>query len=72
MKPIACLWDIHKFKSLHWVEYGLAPLMYWAVCELGGTASCLARKIGISLSQLAVSLFVQKGERIVKEMGFEL
>lgn len=43
---------------------------YWAVRELGETASCLARKIGIS--QPAVSLSVQRGERIVKEMGLEL
>ena len=43
---------------------------YWAVRELGETASFLARKIGIS--QPAVSLSVQRGERIVKEMGLEL
>ena len=43
---------------------------YWAVRELGETASYLAKKIGIS--QPAVSLSVQRGERIVKEMGLEL
>jgi len=43
---------------------------YWAVRELGETASYLAKKIGIS--QPAVSLSVQRGERIVKEKGLEL
>jgi putative transposase len=43
---------------------------YWVVRELGETVSCLARKIGIS--QPAVSLSVQRGERIVKEMKLEL
>jgi len=46
------------------------PRVLWAVRELGETASCLAMKIGIS--QPAVSLFVQRGEKIVEEMGLEL
>jgi len=43
---------------------------YWAVRELGETASSIAKKIGIS--QPAVSLSVERGERIVKEMGLDL
>ncbi|MFC1495321.1 transposase [Thermodesulfobacteriota bacterium] len=43
---------------------------YWAVRELGETASNLAKKIGIS--QPAVSQAVERGERLVKEMGLEL
>ena len=43
---------------------------YWAVRELGETATSLAKKIGIS--QPAVSMSVERGEKIVKEMGFEL
>ncbi|MDZ7697497.1 MAG: hypothetical protein U5R49_11440 [Deltaproteobacteria bacterium] len=45
-------------------------LSYWAVRELGETASNFAKKIGIS--QPAVSLSVKRGERIVKEMGLDL
>ena len=43
---------------------------YWAVRELGETATSLAKKIGIS--QPAVSMSVERGEKIVKEMGFKL
>jgi len=43
---------------------------YWAVRELGETATSIAKKIGIS--QPAVSMSVERGEKIVKEMGFEL
>ena len=42
----------------------------WAVRELGETASYIAKKIGIS--QPAVSLSVERGERIVKEMGLDM
>jgi len=45
-------------------------LSYWAVRELGETASAIAKKIGIS--QPAVSLSVERGKRIVKEMGLDL
>jgi len=45
-------------------------LSYWAVRELGETASNIAKKIGIS--QPAVSLSVERGKRIVKEMGLDL
>jgi putative transposase len=45
-------------------------LSYWAVRELGETASCIAKKIGIS--QPAVSLPGERGEKIVKEMGLDL
>lgn len=45
-------------------------LSYWAVRELGETASYIAKEIGIS--QPAVSLSVERGERIVKEMGLDL
>ena len=43
---------------------------YWAVRELGETATSLAKKIGIS--QPAVSMLVERGEKIIKEMDFEL
>ena len=43
---------------------------YWAVRELGETATSLAKKIGIS--QPAVSMSVERGEKIVKEMSLEL
>ena len=43
---------------------------YWAVRELGETASYIAKKIGIS--QPAVSQSVERGERIVKEMELDL
>ena len=42
----------------------------WAVRELGETASYIAKKIGIS--QPVVSLSVERGERIVKEMGLDM
>ena len=45
-------------------------LCYWAVRELGETASNLAQKIGIS--QPAVSQAVERGEKIVKELKLEL
>ncbi len=45
-------------------------LSYWAVRELGETASYIAKEIGIS--QPAVPLPVERGERIVKEMGRDL
>ena len=45
-------------------------LSYWAVREMGEMASHIAKKIGIS--QPAVSLSVERGERIVKEMGLNL
>ena len=45
-------------------------LCYWAVRELGETASNLAKKIGIS--QPAVSQAVERGERIVKELKLEI
>ncbi|MDZ7697491.1 MAG: hypothetical protein U5R49_11410 [Deltaproteobacteria bacterium] len=45
-------------------------LNYWAIRELGETASNLAKKIGIS--QPAVSLSVERGRSIVKKMGFDL
>ena len=43
---------------------------YWAVRELGETATSIAKKIGIS--QPAVSMSVERGEKIIREMGFEL
>jgi len=43
---------------------------YWAVRELGETASNIAKRIGIS--QPAVSLSVERGERIIREMGLDL
>ena len=45
-------------------------LCYWAVRELGETASNLAKKIGIS--QPAVSQAVERGERIVKELKLKI
>ena len=45
-------------------------LCYWAVRELGMSATELARRIGIS--QPAISQSVKRGEAIAKENGFEL
>jgi putative transposase len=45
-------------------------LSYWVVRELGETTSTSAKEIGIS--QPAVSLSVERGERIVKEMRLDL
>ena len=45
-------------------------LCYWAVHELGISATALARRIGIT--QPAVSQSVKRGEAIAKENGFEL
>jgi putative transposase len=45
-------------------------LSYWAVRELGETVSAIAKKIGIS--QPAVSLSVERGERIVRQMKLSL
>ena len=45
-------------------------LCYWAVRELGISATELARRIGIS--QPAISQSVKRGETIAKENGFEL
>ena len=43
---------------------------YWAVRELGESATRLAKVLRIS--QPAVSMSVRRGEEIVKEMGFQL
>ena len=43
---------------------------YWAVRELGETATALAKKIG--LSQSGVSKAVLRGEKIVNELDIEL
>ena len=43
---------------------------YWAVRELGESATSLANKLKIS--QPAVSMSVRRGEEIVKDMGIEL
>ncbi len=45
-------------------------LCYWAVRELGISATELARRIGIT--QPAISQSVKRGEAIAKENGFEL
>ncbi len=43
---------------------------YWAVRELGETATSLAIKLG--LTQAGVSKSVLRGEKIVKEMDLKL
>jgi DNA-binding transcriptional LysR family regulator len=45
-------------------------LCYWAVRELGLSATELARQMAIS--QPAISQSVKRGEAIAKENGFEL
>ena len=42
-------------------------MCYYAVRELGLTATSLARRIG--LKQPAISISVSRGEKIAKEMG---
>ena len=43
---------------------------YWAVRELGESATVLAKRLG--LSQPAVSISVKRGEKIVRELKLEL
>jgi len=43
---------------------------YWAVRELGVSATALAEKLG--LSHPAVSISVKRGEKVAKEKGYEL
>jgi hypothetical protein len=43
---------------------------YWAVRELGATATLIAKRLG--LTQPAVSLAVKRGERFTSEMGLRL
>ena len=43
---------------------------YWAVRELGETATLLAKELG--LTQSGISKSVLRGEKIVKEMGLKL
>jgi hypothetical protein len=43
---------------------------YWAVRELGQTATALARKL--NLSQPGVTISVKRGEKIARERGFTL
>jgi hypothetical protein len=45
-------------------------LCYWAVCELGLTATGLAKRLG--LTQPAVSYAVSRGEQIAKEGNYTL
>jgi chromosomal replication initiation ATPase DnaA len=45
-------------------------LCYWAVTELGESATSLAKRIGIT--QPAVSISVQRGEKIVREKNLLL
>ena len=45
-------------------------LCYWAVCELGHTATELAERLG--LTQPAVSYAVSRGEQIAKERNYTL
>jgi len=45
-------------------------LFFWAVRELGMTATSLARKFG--LTQPAVSISVKRGEKIAKEKGVNI
>ncbi len=43
---------------------------YWAVREFGETATSIAKRIGIS--QPAVSMSVERGEKLIREMGLKL
>ena len=43
---------------------------YWAVRELGESATAIAQEL--HLTQPAVSIAVRRGERIVRERGYEL
>jgi chromosomal replication initiation ATPase DnaA len=45
-------------------------LCYWAVCELGLTATALAKRLG--MTQPAVSYAVIRGEQIAKEWNYTL
>ena len=43
---------------------------YWAVRELGVSATALAERLG--MTQPAVSISVKRGEKIAEEMGLQL
>ena len=62
--------DFLYFKGCKIQVAARSLLCYWAVRELGLTATELARRLG--LSQPAVSYAVSRGERIAKERGFNL
>lgn len=48
----------------------LRVFSYWVDCELGETATPIAEKTGIS--QPAVSMSVDRGEKIVNEIRLEM
>jgi REP element-mobilizing transposase RayT len=61
------VWEKGKYRQ---TVKARSLLCYWAVRELGISATELARRIGIS--QPAISQSVKRGEAIAKENGFEL
>jgi plasmid maintenance system antidote protein VapI len=61
------VWEKGKYRQ---TVKARSLLCYWAVRELGISATELARRIGIS--QPAISQSVKRGEAIAKEKGFEL
>ena len=61
------IWSQGKYKE---IVQARSLFCYWAVRELGMSATELAKRLKIS--QPAVSISVLRGERISKERGFEL
>jgi REP element-mobilizing transposase RayT len=61
------IWEKGKYRQ---TVKARSLLCYWAVRELGISATELARRIG--MSQPAISQSVKRGETIAKENGFEL
>jgi putative transposase len=61
------LWRPGKLRS---IVTARSVFCYWAVRELGHTATALARQL--RLTQAAVSVAVRRGERIVRKRGLQL
>ena len=66
MKPEE-VWSAGKYSK---TVQARSLLCYWAVRELGISATALARRLG--LTQPAVSISVRRGGRIAKEKGLEV
>jgi len=62
--------DLLRPGQLRTVVAARSVFCYWAVRELGHTATALARRLG--MTQPAVSIAVRRGERIARERGLQL
>ena len=62
--------DILKAGKYKKVVPARSVFCYWAVRELGVSATALAERLG--MTQPAVSISVKRGEKIAEEMGLQL